>query len=96
MGLAGHPATGWALAIPSPTPARSNSPCKIRRASAVLGSALLTTAEATLRDRGGTLFEINVDAQDTDARRFYERHGYSNTEPGSTQPLLYYYRELDR
>ena len=59
-----------------------------------VGSALLTTAEATLRDRGGTLFEINVDAQDTDARRFYGRHGYTNTEPGSTQPLLYYCREL--
>ncbi len=25
---------------------------------------------------------------------FYERHGYTNTEPGQDQPCLYYYREL--
>ncbi len=59
-----------------------------------LGSALLTTAEAVTRQRGGELLEINVDGDDTDARRFYERHGYVNSEPGEDQPLLYYYREL--
>jgi len=45
------------------------------------------------RQRGGELLEINVDGDDTDARRFYERHGYVNSEPGEDQPLLYY-REL--
>jgi len=30
----------------------------------------------------------------TDARRFYERHGYLNSEPGQDQTLLYYYRGL--
>jgi GNAT superfamily N-acetyltransferase len=59
-----------------------------------LGSALLTAAEAATRDRGGTLLEINFDGEDVDARRFYERHGYTNTEPGQDQPMLYYYREL--
>ena len=59
-----------------------------------LGSALLTTAEAVTRQRGGELLEINVDGDDTDARRFYQRHGYVNSEPGQDQPLLYYYREL--
>jgi len=59
-----------------------------------LGSALLTTAEAVTRQRGGELLEINVDGEDTDARRFYERHGYVNSEPGEDQSLLYYYREL--
>jgi GNAT superfamily N-acetyltransferase len=58
------------------------------------GSALLAAAEATTRERGGELVEINVDGQDTDARRFYERHGYTNIEPGQDQPQLYYYREL--
>lgn len=59
-----------------------------------LGSALLAAAEAVTRQRGGELLEINVDGDDTDARCFYERHGYANSEPGEDQPLLYYYREL--
>ncbi|MGH3695205.1 MAG: GNAT family N-acetyltransferase [Pseudonocardiaceae bacterium] len=59
-----------------------------------VGSALLRAAEAMTRERGGELLEINVDGDDIDARRFYERHGYINTEPGQDQPLLYYYREL--
>ena len=59
-----------------------------------LGSTLLTAAEAIIRERGSELLEINVDGQDIDARRFYERHGYTNTEPGQDQPALYYYREL--
>jgi GNAT superfamily N-acetyltransferase len=59
-----------------------------------LGSALLRAAEAVVRERGGALFEINVDGVDVDARRFYERHGYTNTEPGQDEPTYYYYREL--
>ena len=59
-----------------------------------MGSALLASAEAAIRERGAELLEINVDGDDTDARRFYERHGYVNHEPGDDQPLLYYYREL--
>lgn len=59
-----------------------------------LGSALLAAAEALTRQHGGELLEINVDGGDTGARRFYERHGYVNNEPGENQPLLYYYREL--
>ncbi len=59
-----------------------------------IGSALLAAAEAVTRGRGGELLEINVDGDDTDARRFYERHGYANSEPGEDQPLLYYYRDL--
>ena len=59
-----------------------------------VGSALLRSAETVARERGAELMEVNVDGQDTDARRFYERHGYANSEPGEDQPLLYYYREL--
>jgi GNAT superfamily N-acetyltransferase len=59
-----------------------------------LGSALLAAAEVVTRQRGGQLLEINVDGDDTAARRFYERHGYVNTEPNQDQPMLYYYREL--
>ncbi|MGP4033345.1 GNAT family N-acetyltransferase [Pseudarthrobacter sp. 1C304] len=59
-----------------------------------LGSALLAAAVDVVRGRGGELMEINVDGDDTDARRFYEARGFTNTEPDQTDPMLYYYREL--
>ena len=59
-----------------------------------LGSALLGAAEQAVRSRGGEVLEINVDGDDTGARRFYERHGYRNCEPGEVEPLLYYFRDL--
>lgn len=59
-----------------------------------LGSALLDAALDLVRDRGGSLIEINVDGEDTDARRFYEAQGFTNTEPNQTVPMFYYYREL--
>ncbi len=59
-----------------------------------IGSALLTAAETVSRQRGAELLEINVDGEDGDARRFYERHGYANHEPGQAQPQLYYFRNL--
>jgi GNAT superfamily N-acetyltransferase len=59
-----------------------------------IGSRLLRAAEAVVAERGAEVIEINVDGDDTDARRFYEDHGYSNSEPGKEEQLLYYYREL--
>ncbi|WP_226758668.1 GNAT family N-acetyltransferase [Arthrobacter sp. SO3] len=59
-----------------------------------LGSALLDAALDLVCGRGGALIEINVDGEDTDARRFYEAHGFTNTELTQTDPMLYYYREL--
>jgi len=50
-----------------------------------------TPGTAVLATRLGRLL---AGGDDTDARRFYERHGYVNSEPGEDQPLLYYYREL--
>jgi GNAT superfamily N-acetyltransferase len=58
------------------------------------GTALLAAAEDLVRRRGGELLEINVDGDDRDARRFYERHGYRNCEHSSDEQLLYYFREL--
>jgi ribosomal protein S18 acetylase RimI-like enzyme len=59
-----------------------------------LGQALLETACALVRAHGGEALEINVDGEDADARRFYERHGFTNTEPGQVEPMLFYYREF--
>jgi GNAT superfamily N-acetyltransferase len=58
------------------------------------GSALLAATEAAARERGAELLEINVDAEDIDARRFYERHGYACMGPGESEPDLYYWRDL--
>ena len=59
-----------------------------------IGSALLAAVESITRERGGRLIEIAVDGADTDARRFYERHGYTDTEAGQDQPSFYYHRAI--
>ena len=59
-----------------------------------IGSALLGAVESITRQRGGRLVEIAVDGADTDARRFYERHGYTDTEAGQDQPSFYYHRAI--
>jgi GNAT superfamily N-acetyltransferase len=59
-----------------------------------IGTALLKASEEECRRRGSELLEINVDGEDADARRFYERHGYANHEPGQAEPQLYYHRAL--
>ncbi len=59
-----------------------------------LGHALLEAACRLARERGAETLEINVDGEDTDTRRFYEAHGFRHTEPGATQPMFYYYRDL--
>ena len=37
---------------------------------------------------------INVDEMDRDARRFYERHGFTNQDPASDERMLLYVQEL--
>jgi ribosomal protein S18 acetylase RimI-like enzyme len=59
-----------------------------------LGARLLVAVENEVRRRGGEVVEINVDGDGGGAPRFYERHGYRNTEIGDDVPLLYYFREL--
>jgi GNAT superfamily N-acetyltransferase len=58
------------------------------------GSALLVAVESLTRERGGRLIEIAVDGADTDAHRFYERHGYTAREAGQDQPSFYYHRSV--
>lgn len=58
------------------------------------GTALLQAVEEQVRARGGEVLEINVDGEDLAARRFYERYGYRNSEPGSDEQVLYSFREL--
>ncbi|GAB10129.1 putative acetyltransferase [Gordonia araii NBRC 100433] len=59
-----------------------------------IGTALLLAAIAEVRARGGGEMHINVDEIDVDTRRFYERHGFVNIEPGTDYRMLCYIREL--
>jgi GNAT superfamily N-acetyltransferase len=59
-----------------------------------IGSAIIENLIANSRARGVDLIEINVDEGDGDAQRFYERHGFVSTEPGSTERSFYYSKEL--
>lgn len=60
-----------------------------------LGTALIGRAMAVLRDRGAQLLEVNVDESDESARRFYERHGFTNlNRPDDDERMLYYERTI--
>ena len=58
-----------------------------------IGHALIEAVEALAAERGGRVVEVNVDGEDTDARRFYAAHGYVHIEPGATEPSYYYVKE---
>jgi hypothetical protein len=59
-----------------------------------MGEALLRASEDVVRTAGGVELQINVDGEDTDTRRFYERHGYSCHQEGQEEQMLFYYRDL--
>lgn len=59
-----------------------------------IGTALLQAAIGLVKEAQGGEILINVDEVDTDARRFYERHGFANFEPGADYRMLCYLQEL--
>jgi GNAT superfamily N-acetyltransferase len=59
-----------------------------------IGTRLLLAALDEVRERGAIEMHINVDEVDVDTRRFYERHGFTNIEPGEDYRMLFYLREL--
>jgi GNAT superfamily N-acetyltransferase len=59
-----------------------------------IGTALLKEAIRLVRELDGEEMHINVDEVDTDTRRFYERHGFVNIEPGADYRMLCYLRQL--
>lgn len=59
-----------------------------------IGSALIRLLLAQAQERGVDLVEINVDEGDTDAQRFYQRHGFTSRDPDSGERALYYHREI--
>lgn len=60
-----------------------------------IGSQVVDRLLTEAGERSVSLAEINVDEGDVAARRFYARHGFAVTEPGSAERSLYYFRELE-
>ena len=99
--LAGTPAVGVALVTTRPNvwydgPVALLDELYVRPdlRSQGIGTRVLAAVEAEARARQVSLVEINVDEPDVDARRFYERHGWSGLEPDTGERALYYWREL--
>ena len=59
-----------------------------------IGSSLLDRSLGWARALGAGEMHINVDEIDVDTRRFYERHGFVNIEPGTDYRMLCYLQAL--
>jgi GNAT superfamily N-acetyltransferase len=59
-----------------------------------IGSAVVDHVQAVARERAVEIVEINVDEEDVDAQRFYERHGFTMVDPDTSQRAFYLFREL--
>ena len=59
-----------------------------------IGSGIIQRLLATCSATGIDLIEINVDEGDIDAQRFYQRHGFTSSEPGSTERSFYFWQEI--
>lgn len=93
--------TGFALATLRPTPYYDGPLAVLDELYVVpaqrglgLGTELLSQLVAILGGLACGEMHINVDSEDVDARRFYERHGFRNCEPGSADSMLCYVRGL--
>ena len=59
-----------------------------------IGSALVARLLADARSAPQSMVEVNVDEGDDDALRFYRRHGFVQSEPGSDLRAFYLWQEL--
>ncbi|UFU06163.1 GNAT family N-acetyltransferase [Ruania halotolerans] len=94
-------ATGFAFLTLRPTPYYAGPLAQLEELyvrpalrDAGIGTALLTAAVQQVRERGAQEMHIGVDEVDTDTRRFYERHGFTNIEPGQDYRMLLYLQEF--
>ena len=55
-----------------------------------IGTQVLDLSRRLVRAAGAPEMHINVDEVDVDTRRFYERHGFLNIEPGVDYRMLCY------
>lgn len=78
-------ATGFALVTLRPTPYFDGPLVQLEELYVLpdlrdrgIGTRLLDAVVAGARERGSEEVHIGVDEMDTDTRRFYERHGFTN------------------
>ncbi|MFN3601542.1 MAG: GNAT family N-acetyltransferase [Dietzia sp.] len=62
--------------------------------AAGIGTAVLRLSVSEVRRRGCDEILINVESDDVDARRFYERHGFSDLDPDTGSGMRCYLRQL--
>jgi GNAT superfamily N-acetyltransferase len=55
-----------------------------------IGGAMIECVRRESLRRDARLIEINVDAADHDAQRFYERHGFSGVDPDTGERAFYF------
>ena len=92
------PAVGFAYLTTRPTPYWDGALAQLEELyvrpalrDRGIGGALLAEALAL---PGVAEMHINVDEVDVDTRRFYERHGFVNIQPGTDYRMLCYLREF--
>ena len=99
--LAGEPAAGVALVTlrsnvwyDGPVALLDELYVEPDRRGRGLGAAMIRLLIADAKAEGVSAIEINVDAGDLDAQRFYERHGFSGADPDTGERAFYYSLEL--
>lgn len=61
-----------------------------------IGTAIMDLVETAVSKADVTEIQINVDEVDVDARRFYEKRGFSHYEDGNDYRMFCYIKELTR
>ncbi len=99
--LAGDPAVGFALVTlrtnvwyDGPVALLDELYVRPHLRSQGIGAAIVERLVADAEADGVSAIEINVDEGDHDTQRFYARHGFGWTEPGSDERAFYFWREL--
>lgn len=57
-----------------------------------VGSAMIELLASWATERGVEVIEINVDDSDSDTKRFYRRHGFTDVDPDTGDTASYFYR----
>ena len=101
LAISGGEVAGFAFLTLRPTPYYDGSFAQLEELYVLpplrdsgIGAVLLGGSVERIRAKGAGEIHINVDEIDVDTRRFYERHGFVNIQPGTDYRMLCYLREL--